>query len=99
MEPEWQLLCRITNSYAIVDEDEERFSHLITTMNREIDDLRKVLARKKGGSSDEDEDGGNDEGGSDDQGSGGDVTPVTPENPSNGGGSPSNDPDWNGDEN
>lgn len=55
MEPEWKLLCRLTNAYALIDEDEHRFDALITTMNRELDDLRKVIARKKGGSEDEDE--------------------------------------------
>jgi len=55
MEPEWKLLCRLINAYALVDEDEHRFDALITTMNRELDDLRKVIARKKGGSEDEDE--------------------------------------------
>ena len=55
MEPEWKLLCRLTNAYALIDEDEHRFDALITTMNREVDDLRKVIARKKGGSEDEDE--------------------------------------------
>ena len=55
MEPEWKLLCRLTNAYALIDDDEHRFDALITTMNRELDDLRKVIARKKGGSEDEDE--------------------------------------------
>ena len=55
MEPEWKLLCALTNAYALVDEDEHKFDALITTMNRELDDLRKVIARKKGGNEEEDD--------------------------------------------
>ena len=87
MEPEWKLLFALTNAYALVDEDEHKFDALITTMNRELDDLRKVIARKKGGNEEEDEDDNDNQGGGDD--------PSNPSNPTepggNGGGN--DDPD------
>ena len=88
MEPEWKLLCRLTNAYALVDDDEHRFDALITTMNRELDDLRKVIARKKGGSEDEDEEeNGNENPNPNDNpgGNGGGGTTTDPTTPGGGG--------------
>ena len=88
---------RLTNAYALVDEDEHKFDALITTMNRELDDLRKVIARKKGGNEEEDEDDNenqNENPNPNDNPGGGDD-PGNPSNPTepggNGGGN--DDPD------
>ena len=81
MEPEWKLLCRLINAYALTDENEHRFDPLITTINRELEDLRKVMARKKGGVADDEEEGSAGDGTG--SGSGDPDSPADPSAPDN----------------
>ena len=80
--PEYRTLVAVLNAYALVDADTTRFQALIAALNNNIDYVR-VHAMKDGGETQGQ--GGSSDGGSSD-GVGSDVTPVTPENPSNGGG-------------
>ena len=68
-------------SEELTDENEHRFDPLITTINRELEDLRKVMARKKGGVADDDEEGSAGDGTG--SGSGDPDSPADPSAPDN----------------
>lgn len=57
MEPEYRLLVKILNADALCDDDEEKYTSLFTTLNRNIDYLKNVVLAHQGAAKPDDPDG------------------------------------------